>query len=111
MPLAQRVIQIPDKRRATIALVVMSAAVGGAAFGPLPAAIAFASGELLFAVLKVIPVRRVYEAIDWPVIVLLGALMPVAGAMAATGAADWLAGFLLEYASREQPILGLTVIL
>jgi hypothetical protein len=31
--------------------------------------------------LRTVSLRAVYEAIDWPVIVLLGALIPVAGAM------------------------------
>jgi di/tricarboxylate transporter len=49
------------------------------AFGLLPAAISFAAGVLAGMALKVISLRTVYEAVDWPVIVLLGALIPVAG--------------------------------
>ena len=64
------------------------AAIGGAAFGLVPAAIAFAAGVLACMALRVVPPRRVYDAIDWPVIVLVAALIPVAGAMATTGAAD-----------------------
>ena len=36
-------------------------------------------------IVNVVPVREVYEAIDWPVIVLLGAMIPVAGALESTG--------------------------
>lgn len=46
--------------------------------------------------LRTVPPRAVYEAIDWPVIVLLGALIPVAGAMQSTGTADLIARILLE---------------
>jgi di/tricarboxylate transporter len=111
VPLAQRSVRIPDKRKATMAIVVMGFAIGGAAFGLLPAAISFAAGMLAYMVLRVIPPRHIYEAIDWPVVVLLGALIPVAGAMASTGAADLMARVLLELVAQGYPILALTLIL
>ncbi len=44
-------------------------------------------------------------------IVLLGALIPVAGAMASTGTADLLARLMLELVARGEPVLALTVVL
>ena len=41
-----------------------------AAFGLLPAAITFAIGVLASMALRTVPPRQVYEAIDWPVIVV-----------------------------------------
>jgi di/tricarboxylate transporter len=61
--------------------------------------------------LRVISPRTVYEAVDWPVIVLLGALIPVAGAMESTGAADLIAQGLLGTFAQGNAILALTVIL
>jgi len=111
VPLAQRSIHIPDKQRATLALLVMAAAIGGAAFGLLPAAIAFATGVLSFVILKILPARQVYDAIDWPVIILLAALIPVAAAMASTGTADRLAGVLLEDVAQGRPVIALALML
>lgn len=111
VPLAQRSIHIPDKQRATLALVVMAVAIGGAAFGLLPAAVAFATGVLAFVVLKVLPARQVYDAIDWSVIILLAALIPVAAAMASTGTADLLAGVLLESVAQGRPVIALALML
>lgn len=111
VPLAQRAIRIPDRRQAVMATVVMAAAVGGAAFGLLPAAISFAAGVLAAMALRVVSPRTVYDAVDWPVIVLLAALIPVAGAMAATGAADLVARTLLEHVAHGNAILALAVIL
>lgn len=111
VPLAERAIRIPDKRQAFIAMAVMAAAVGGAAFGLLPAAISFAAGVLACMATRVIPLRSVYEAVDWPVIVLLGALIPVAGAMATTGAADLIAQVLLENLTQGNALLALAMIL
>jgi di/tricarboxylate transporter len=111
VPLASRAIRIPDKGRAAAATAVMAAAVGGAALGLLPAAIAFAAGVLAMMALRVVSPRVVYEAVDWPVIVLLGALIPVAGAMATTGAADLVARAILGVVGETVPLLGLAVIL
>ncbi|MFN2329513.1 MAG: SLC13 family permease [Chromatocurvus sp.] len=111
VPLARRELRIPDKRKAWIAGLVMAGAVAGAAFGLLPAAISFAMGVLASMALNTVPPRNVYSAIDWPVIVLLGALIPVAEAMAATGTADLIATFLLTTLAQGNAIAVLTLIL
>ncbi|WP_417705287.1 SLC13 family permease [Pseudomonas sp.] len=111
VPLAARAINIPDPRQANLALGIMLLAIAAAAFGLLSAAIAFASGVLAYMLLRLVPLRAVYESIDWPVIVLLGALMPVAGAMSATGAADLLARLLMENLAQGNAIITLTLLL
>jgi len=111
VPLAERELRIPNKRKALTAGAIMVVAVGGAAFGLLPAAISFALGVLASMALRTIPPRAVYDAIDWPVVVLLGALIPVAGAMASTGTADLIARVLLDSVAQGHAVLGLALIL
>lgn len=111
VPLAEREIRVPSKRKAMLATAVMGLAIAGAALGLLPAAISFAAGVLAVMVLKVVAPNRVYAAIDWPVVVLLAALIPVAGAMYTTGTADLIAQFLIDNVARDNAIIGLAVIL
>jgi di/tricarboxylate transporter len=111
VPLAERALRIPDRRKIILSSLIMVCAVGGAAFGLLPAAISFAAGVLATMALRTLPLRSVYEAIDWPVVVLLGALIPVAAAMDTTGTADLIARFLLEEVARGHVIMGLVVVL
>ncbi len=111
VPLAERELRIPDKKRALLAAGIMAAAVGAAAFGLVPAAVGFAAGMLASMAFKLTPLRTAYQAIDWPVIVLLGALIPVAGALASTGAADFLARGLVEGVAQGRPLLALGIIL
>lgn len=111
VPLAERELRIPDKRKALMASAIMALAVGAAALGWLPAAIAFALGVLASMALRTVPLRAVYTAIDWPVIVLLAALIPVAGAMESTGTADLIARFLLDHVAQGHPVVGLALIL
>ncbi|MBU0590462.1 MAG: SLC13 family permease [Gammaproteobacteria bacterium] len=111
LPLATRDIRVPKKGQAVSATLVMVFAVGLAALGLLPAAVAFAAGALAMVVLGLVPVRSIYSAIDWSVIVLLAAMLPVADAMASTGAADVIARMLLESVAQGSAVIGLAVIL
>lgn len=111
VPLAQRELRIPAPRKALLAAAILAAAIGGAAFGLVPAAIAFAAGLVAVVLTGVVPVKRVYDAIDWSVIFLLAALIPVAGAMATTGTADLIAKSLVGGLAAGQPVIALVVIL
>jgi di/tricarboxylate transporter len=111
VPLAERTLRLPDKRQALISAGIMTASIGGAAFGLVPAAVAFMAGVLACMALRIVPPRRVYEAVDWPVIVLLGSMFPVAGAMATTGAADLVARLLLDGVAQGHAIVALALIL
>ena len=95
VPLADRPLRIPESRKAWQAGIILAVAVGLVAVGALPASIAFGLAVLVSMALRTVSPRVVYEAIDWPVVVLLAALIPVAGAMESTGAADVLARRLL----------------
>ncbi|MCP5475830.1 MAG: SLC13 family permease [Rhodanobacteraceae bacterium] len=110
-PLATRSINLPDRRRAWTAALILAASIGAAASGLLAAHIAFAAGALASMFLSTVPARAVYEAVDWPVIVMLAALIPVAGALQTTGAADMLAHTLLDRVAQGHPALALTLIL
>jgi di/tricarboxylate transporter len=111
VPLAQRELRIPNKRNALMATGIMVVSVAVAALGILPAAVSFAAGVLASMALRTLPLRSVYEAVDWPVVVLLGALLPVAGAMQSTGAADFIARLLLENVAQGNALIGLAVIM
>ena len=111
VPLAERELRIPNKRNALMSAVIMLLAVALAAAGILPAAVSFAAGVLATMALRTLPWRLVYDAIDWPVIVLLACLLPVAGAMQSTGAAGLIAAVLLDTLAQGNAIVGLAVIL
>ena len=111
VPLATRSLRLPDRRKMLLASGIMLAAVAGAALGLLPAAISFAAGVLATMALRTLPLRQVYQSIDWPVIILLGALIPVAAAMETTGAADLVARLLLDNIAQGNAVIGLVVVL
>ena len=111
IPLAERELHIPDRNKAAAASLIMVASVAAAAFALLPTAIAFSAGVLASMALRTVPLRSVYDAIDWPVIVLLGALMPVAAVMESTGTATLIAEFLMQHIAQGSGPLALGLIL
>jgi di/tricarboxylate transporter len=111
VPLGERELRIPDKRMAVISGAIMLGAIGIVTLGLLPAPVGFTLGVLASMLLRTVPLRQIYTSIDWPIIVLLAALIPVAGAMQTTGAADQLARFLVETIAQGNPIAALAVVL
>lgn len=111
LPLASREFRIPKKGQVLTATLVMAAAVAATVFGVLPTAVAFAAGALAYALLGIVPVRSIYTSIDWPVVVLLAAMLPVADAMASTGAADLLAQLMLDDVAQGHAIAALALML
>lgn len=111
LPLAARDIRVPKKGQALTASLLMALTIAAAATGVLAPAVAFAAGALAFVALGIVPVRSIYTEIDWPVVVLLAAMLPVADAMATTGAADMIARFLLDNMAQGHAVVGLVVLL
>ena len=111
LPLATRDIRVPKEGQALTAGLVMVAVVAAAAFGVLPTAVAFTIGAILFVLLGIVPVRSMYTSIDWPVVVLLAAMLPIANAMESTGTADLIARVFLDDVAQGNAIVSLVMVL
>jgi di/tricarboxylate transporter len=97
LPLADRKLAL-SPRRVLLPFAVFVGAVALVMFGVTSAAIAFVLGAAVMVALGFMPARDVYAAIEWPVIVLLAALIPVAGALETTGTAQLAADGLVAIA-------------
>jgi di/tricarboxylate transporter len=53
--------------------------------GVMPIGVAFLAAIVLYVITGILPLRDLYRHIDWPVIVLLGAMIPVGQALQNTG--------------------------
>jgi di/tricarboxylate transporter len=97
LPLADRKLAL-SPRRVLLPFAVFVGAVALVIFGVTSAAIAFVLGAAAMVALKFMPAREVYSTLEWPVIVLLAALIPVAGALETTGTAQLAADGLVAVA-------------
>ena len=111
VPLAPRDLRLPDPAKALTATAVMAASVLAAASGVIAPELAFACGLLATMLLRTLPLAQIYDSIDWPVIVLLAAMMPVAAAMETTGAAALLAELLIQTVARGHPVIALVLLM
>ncbi|ATQ44920.1 citrate transporter [Caulobacter mirabilis] len=94
LQLDRRLTAPPKPRRAVVSVLVYAAAVvATAAFG-VPAALSFVAAAGLMIVLRLLPADEVYRSIDWPVIVLLGAMIPVGKSFGDSGASEIAAAWL-----------------
>jgi di/tricarboxylate transporter len=110
LPLERRPLAL-EPRRVALPIGLFAAGIAGAASGMLPAAAAFTLVVVLMVLLGVIRPAQVYESIDWPVIVLLGAMIPLGDALQSTGAAQLIAGSILRIAGEVGPFVMLAAVL
>ena len=96
LPLVERELKIGKPRQILPGLLIFIAAVLIVILGVLPVQIAFATGAAAMVFTGVLPVKDLYSHIDWPIIVLLGAMIPIGVAFETTGAADLIADQVLE---------------
>jgi di/tricarboxylate transporter len=115
LPLAGRGIEIgtPDqKRRRAVGLGIFGFSILMTTLGMLPVQISFTMAAVLLVLTKIITLKEIYESIDWPVIVMLGAMLPLGDAIETTGAADTIANLILGMDGMLSPamIVGLLML-
>lgn len=95
LPLAEREIRIGQPKKVMLSVGIFGAAMVLSATGILPVQIAFTAAAVIMVLSGVVPLGEIYEHIDWPVIVLLGAMFPLGHALESSGGAGLIAEKLL----------------
>jgi di/tricarboxylate transporter len=110
LPLADRRLLV-SRPQVVVPFAVFLAAVSLVIFGVTTAAIAFVLGAATMVALGFLPAREVYTSVDWPVVVLLAALIPVASALESTGTAQLAADTLVAVGGSLPPHAILALVL
>jgi di/tricarboxylate transporter len=87
LPLAEEYLTVGRNRPGFLPLAILLAAMGLVALKFMAVEAAFFIAAVLVVLLRLLTPKEAYEAIDWPMIVMLGALIPVGESLQATGAA------------------------
>lgn len=90
LPLASREISVPGQS-SYLPLAIFAAAIAAAVFGLVRIDVAFIAAVVVLVATRLFPLREMYDSVEWPVIILLGAFLPVGAALNATGATDLIA--------------------
>lgn len=111
LPLAERGVSMGQRHTARALIAIFGAAILASSFGLLPIAVSLGAAITVMVLFGLLPLRQLYEGIDWPVIVLLGALIPVGGALESTGATDVIADAILALTAGGSPVVILALIM
>ena len=111
LPLAERPLLLGSVRRGLVPVLILLAAMGATAFGFLPVPVAFFGAAVAMVLLRVVPIREIYSAVDGPILVMLAALIPVSDSLRRTGATDVIASVLADLGSSLPGYGALTLIL
>ena len=103
LPLAERNLQLGRPPKLAVMALILIGCVALSATEFVPPELAFTGGAVLTVLFGILTLREVYQAIDWPILVLLGALIPVGEAVRSTGTTDLIAGWI-GGASSSLPI-------
>ncbi|OPL14671.1 MAG: potassium transporter TrkA [Firmicutes bacterium ML8_F2] len=111
LPLVERGLRIDQPPRTIFGVLIFAAALVMAALGYLSIQVAFTAAALVMVLAGFLSLREIYDSVDWPIIVLLGAMLPVSQALENTGGAELLAGGILSVAGNVAPWITLTIIM
>lgn len=110
-PLATRSLDLKRGENSLPALLIFVAAIAVTAIGLVSIQLALGLACVAMALRSIVPIRELYDGVDWPVVVLLGALIPLGTALETTGATQVLVGGILGVAGEYSPVILLTLIL
>ena len=103
LPLAQRELGVTQRRRIFVPVTVFVGALLLTIFGVLPIHVALPGAVVLLLVSRFLSLPAAYQAVNWPIIVLLGAMIPVGEALETTGGAMRIAFLVTELGESLPP--------
>jgi len=111
LPLADRGQRVIQRDKAWWAVGIFASAIIIASFGFVYLPIALGCATALYILLNIVPIRDVYTSIEWPVIVLLGSMIPIGGALQSTGSTALIAGGIVDLSAGYSPVVVLTLLI
>ena len=96
LPLAGRGLQVTDEKKVWLAIGMFGAAVTAASLGWIYLPIALGAVVVGFVLTKILPISEIYNHISWPVVVLLGSMIPLGSALETSGGTELIADALID---------------
>lgn len=103
LPLAERALRLGSPGRGILPVLILAVAMVATATGYVPVAVAFFSAAALIMAIGALPLAEAYDSVEWPILIMLGALIPVSDTLRTTGASQILATWLAHVAASLPP--------
>ena len=111
LPLQTRELHLIQRNKAWIAVASFVAAIAAATTGLMHLPEALALVCIVMVGFNIVPVRELYSSIEWPVIVLLGSMIPIGSALEASGGTALIAQEIVNFAEGYGPVIVLTLLM
>ena len=98
LPLAERELRLGTSNRSWLPIAILAVAMLATAMAWVPVAVAFFAAAGVIVAVGALPVREAYDRVEWPILIMLGALIPVSDSLRTTGASDVIATGLAQFA-------------
>jgi di/tricarboxylate transporter len=111
LPLRDRGQRVVQREKAGIAVGIFTVAILLASLGIVYLPIALGCVAALLVLLNIVPLRELYDSIEWPVIVLLGSMIPIGTALQTTGGTALIANAMVEVSLGYSPTVVLVLLI
>ena len=111
LPLADRGQRVIQRQKAWQAVAIFAVAIVAASTGLVYLPIALGCAVAGYVLLSIVPIREVYDSVEWPVIVLLGSMIPIGGALQSTGASSLIVEGIASVSAGLSPVFVLTLLI
>ena len=111
LPLQERDLQVIQRNKAWIAVASFALALALATSGVIHLPEALALVCIVMVGFNIVPLKEIYTSIEWPVIVLLGSLIPIGSALEASGGTALIAQQIIDFATGYGPVIVLTLLM
>ncbi len=111
LPLADRGQRVVQRNKIWIAVGAFATAITIASMGLVYLPIALGCVVAMYVGLNIVPIRDVYDSIEWPIIVLLGSMIPIGSALQSTGGTALIADGIVSMSSGMSPVFVLTLLI
>jgi len=111
LPLADRGLAVTENTKVWLAIGLFGVAVIAASLGWIYLPVALGLVVIAYVLAKIVPLSELYTHIEWPVVVLLGSMIPLGAALETSGGTELIAGALINLTAGMAPWIVLTVLM
>ncbi|MCP4045617.1 MAG: SLC13 family permease [Gammaproteobacteria bacterium] len=111
LPLAERGLQVTQRKKAWLAVSFFASAVLLASMGVLYLPVALGIAVVLMVLTGIMPLRQMYQSVEWSVIVLLGSMIPIGVALETSGGTAMIASGIVNAASSLSPAAVMVILM
>ena len=111
LSLAERGFEVPQRGKAWTAVAIFAAAIIAASTGLIYLPMALAAVVVAYVLLRIVPLSQVYSSVEWPVIVLLGSMIPIGAALEKSGGTTLVANAIVDWTAGWPTVAVLTILM